>query len=557
MTRRGYFSLFILGLAVNLAAAWFVRQPGYMDAYYYFGGARELVRGRGFTEPYLWNYLDAPTGLPHPSHLYWMPLTSLVAAACMAVFGDTFRTAQLPFVFLAALLPPFTAALASRFNVPPSGDFATFNVQRSNVPPSGDFATFNARTPLIAGLLAVFPGFYLSYWATADTFALFGLLGAGCLVAAWRGSETGRARWWALSGLLAGLAHLTRADGILLVVVAAAWGLMAVRRKEERFAGSRKKEATGGRRWPSSFFLLPTSYFLTVLPWLVRNYLAVGAPLAPGASAALWLRDYNQLFSLAPPTAADFLAQGWRAILAARWSALLANLQTALTVQGMIFLWPFALLAARRLRPHPLLHLPLTYYLLLLTLMTLFFPFPGARGGLFHSGTVILPFVLALAPSGIVGAVQWVAARRRSWRPEVAAPVFMGGAVLLAAGLSLLLFRARVLGADPGHPAWNQADAVYDQIGAALPDGVTVAVNNPPGFTYHTGLPAIVILDGPPADLLTVAGRYGARYVVLDANLPAALAGLYLHPDGEPRLRRLRTFADGQGRPVTLYEVNR
>jgi hypothetical protein len=72
-----WISLFILGLFVaGLGAIW-IQSPGYMDADYYFATGQELSRGHGFIEPFLWNYLDDPAGLPHPSHLYWLPLTFL------------------------------------------------------------------------------------------------------------------------------------------------------------------------------------------------------------------------------------------------------------------------------------------------------------------------------------------------------------------------------------------------------------------------------------------------------------------------------------------------
>jgi hypothetical protein len=52
--------------------------PGYMDAEYYYAGAIRLHEGYGFTQPFLWNYLDEPAGLPHPRipigcrwHLDW------------------------------------------------------------------------------------------------------------------------------------------------------------------------------------------------------------------------------------------------------------------------------------------------------------------------------------------------------------------------------------------------------------------------------------------------------------------------------------------------------
>ena len=102
MSRRRWAALVVLGLLVAAIAARWVRAPGYMDADYYDVTARELAGGHGFSETFLWNYLDDPQGVPHPSHLYWMPLASVLAAAGMALFGNTFRAAQLPFVLLAA-----------------------------------------------------------------------------------------------------------------------------------------------------------------------------------------------------------------------------------------------------------------------------------------------------------------------------------------------------------------------------------------------------------------------------------------------------------------------
>jgi hypothetical protein len=53
--------LFLAALAVRLLIAWPLQQPGYADAYYYAVGARQLDKGQGFSEPFIWNYLDPPT----------------------------------------------------------------------------------------------------------------------------------------------------------------------------------------------------------------------------------------------------------------------------------------------------------------------------------------------------------------------------------------------------------------------------------------------------------------------------------------------------------------
>ena len=92
-------------LVVRSVAALLVEEPGYMDAYYYYHVARNLASGQGFVEQVLWNYLDDPAGLPHASNLYWMPLTAVLVAPGLALFGETFRAAQVPLVLLSPLVP--------------------------------------------------------------------------------------------------------------------------------------------------------------------------------------------------------------------------------------------------------------------------------------------------------------------------------------------------------------------------------------------------------------------------------------------------------------------
>ena len=69
-----------------------------------------------------------------------------------------------------------------------------------------------------------------------------------------------------------------------------------------------------------------------------------------------------------------------------------------------------------------------------------------------------------------------------------------------------------------------------------------VMVNNPPSFTYQTGLPSIVVPYGDEIDLLRAADQFGATWLVLDANRPEPLAGLYAAPNSERRLIPATTF---------------
>ncbi|MEA3350804.1 MAG: hypothetical protein U9Q82_09305, partial [Chloroflexota bacterium] len=201
MTLRYYTFLFILGLSGALLLSAFQPAPGYMDSEYYFATAMRIAGGKGFSEPFLWNYLDDPQNIPHPSHAYWMPLTSLLAAAGMRVFGTfTYLAAQSGFLLLAGLISPLTALLSYRLNR-------------------------DRFLAILSGLLAVFSVFYLPFLVVTDTFAIYMLLGVLFFLLLSPSPTLPRTpapglkhhRFFLplLLGLIAGLMHLSRADGVL------------------------------------------------------------------------------------------------------------------------------------------------------------------------------------------------------------------------------------------------------------------------------------------------------------------------------------------------------
>ncbi len=116
-----------------------------MDAEYYFSGGLQLFLGQGFQEPFIWNFLADPSRMPAPSHAYWMPLASILAAAGMKALGSpSFWAGKIPFLLLGACIPPLTALLSGRLN------------------------SERPQALWFAGLLAVFPGFYLAYLPTTQ-----------------------------------------------------------------------------------------------------------------------------------------------------------------------------------------------------------------------------------------------------------------------------------------------------------------------------------------------------------------------------------------------------
>jgi 4-amino-4-deoxy-L-arabinose transferase-like glycosyltransferase len=518
-SRRWIISLIAIGLAVNLFAAFWIQVPGYMDAEYYFATAQRLVDGNGFTEPFLWNYLDDPEGLPHSSHLYWMPLATVVSAVTMTVFGTEFRAAQIPFFVFATLIPALTALI-------------------------GLYLHGDRRWAWRAGLFATFPGFFLPFFFTTDTFVLFAIIGCSALWLMAEASQRPSALRWLGVGVLIGLGHLTRTDGVLLLAPAtlAIWWL---------------KDG----RW-RSFGVLILGYLIIVMPWWARNIFVIGSAFSPGTGRVLWLLSYDELFSYPAEilTPDRWLNSGIVAIVGARIAAIWTNMQRLIGENGVFFLAPFMILGARKFWAQRLVRLATAYMGVLFIVMSIVFPFAGSRGGFFHSGTALMPILWALAPIGLDDAILW-GARLRGWDKQDALKVFGLSAVVIAGILTLGLFWGKVVGPMPEIPRWNINLLTYDEVGDQLytldASPGTVAVNDPPGFHIATGLDAVVIPNGPPDTLAEVVERYHVSWVVLDVNRPEGLAGLYEVPTSIQWLELATYLNDPNGQPIFLFEVIR
>jgi hypothetical protein len=512
--------LYLLSLVILAGVAAFQHTPGYMDAEYYLAGGMSIA-SRSWEEPFIWNYLDDPTGLPHPAFSYWMPLASLLAAAGMSLAGNlSFWAGRIGFILLGAGVPPLTAALAYRLHP-------------------------ERKQALFAGLLAVFSGFYLPYLPTTDTFGLVMLIGGGFLFLgqALNAPQKDFNKPWMASGLslglgvLAGLMHLGRADGLLWLGVGAlavlGWPVSAWKKRLLRLGA------------------LALGYLLVMAPWTARNLREFGTLLSPAGLRPLWITTYDELYlypaSLLTPQ--RWLASGFPALLAARLKALGVNLQSLLAVQGQVFLLPLMLAGLWRLRRNPAVRLGGLAWLLILGVMTLVFPHQGWRGGYFHSAAALQPLLWAAAPLGLTVLVQWAGEKRR-WNIPQAQRVFRAGALVLAAGFSLALLAEQLFGwgapqATPGSsdlPAgWDAPAQRYARLGAGLseqniPLTAPVLVNNPPGFYLATGRPSLAAPDGSLETLQEVARRYGACWALLEPDHPQGLAALYTRPQSVPGL---------------------
>lgn len=512
MNRWGLLSLALLGFFAAWWTSRFQSAPGYMDAEYYYIGGLRLAEGEGFSEEILWNYLDDPRGLPHPSHGYWMPLTSLITAMGMTFSGSrTFVGARWIFLLLAALIPPLTAHLAF-------------------------LLTGRQNLALLSGLLAAFPGFYLVYLPTSDSFGICMLLGGLFFLSA--GSQSKLAPW--MMGLAAGLLHLSRADGILWLFVAMIFAAFQRKGQNGRFVRL---------RWLYSAGLCLAGYLIVMAPWMWRNLRVFGSLLSAGGSRSLWITQYDEMFIYPPSllTAERWLQSGWEEILSARGWALGLNLQTALAVQAEIFLAPLILIGLWRLRGDRRVQAGVLSWVFILATMTIIFPYQGGRGGFFHSGAAIQPLLWAVAPLGLETFIEW-GGRKRGWDALQARRVFGVALVLIAIILTVTLTFRRLAGGEFSERAWNANQWRYTQVELELARrGVdplaVIMTNNAPGYYAAAYRPAISIPYGDLQTLLEVAERYQARILLVEVE---QIQGEQLleRPGDRPGLDYLGTTAE-------------
>jgi len=486
MNWRYYVILFGLGLLVPFAVSRFQNSPGYMDADYYFAGGVELAKGNGFNEPYLWNYLDDPQGLPHPSHTYWMPLASIVSAIGMWIGGQTtYAAGRLPFIFLSACVPLITATL-------------TFDISR------------NRLLAIISGLLSVFSLYYAPFMPVPDNYAIFMLLGGTFLLLAPRGQK-----WIPFAlGTIAGLMTLARSDGLLWFGLA---GLTVMWRFVNKAGGTKYSLREWANLIVPAGLLTLFGYFLIMGAWHYRNYTLFDSFLSPGGGRLLWLQNYNQTFSYPAEsiTRQSFLEAGWNDAVKTRLAALNSNIGNMFAAQGGIFLFPFILIGVWELRKEFRVKIAVIGWSILFLVMTIIFPFAGARGSFFHAGAAFQPLWWAAAPVGLNVVVS--IARRRRLFADNAFSVFQGMLAILAVFMTYYLVNLRVLG------EWSTEDGVYPSVEQIFIDNgispqVGVIVRNPPGYYISSGRPAIALPYGNESVILKVAERYGAGLLVLESS---------------------------------------
>lgn len=525
MNKKIYFTIYCISVLCYAVLALIQKTPGYMDAQYYYAGAIQLAEGRGWTEPYLWNYMNSSGQLPVHSFLYWMPFTSILSAISIAIFHSTdYFVARLPFILLAALIPVMTAYWVTKFN------------------PERKFIILGAAVALLSG-------YYLPFITHTDTFVPFFVLGSGFFILTakmWQ-QEPGKKRRFYLPlflGLIAGCMHLTRADGILWI--SAAFLVILVKKvfvKKNGFPA----EYTAIHFLCDAFLIL-TGYLLVMGGWFGRNIGLFGSLFPPDNGRNLWLTQYNDLFYY-PASRIDvqhWLSLGWKSIVENRFQALSLNLQSLLAVMGGIVLFPFMILGFIKQRSSGILKLCLVLLGLEFILMSIVFPFAGGRGGFFHSGSAFQIILWSMVPIGFSTAIDF-GVKKRGWKPGRAWIMF-GTALLCGyAIVTMIAFSNKVQGFTNTDQGWDEQEKQYTLLVKELTRlGVSrsapIMIGNPPGYYLASNQMAVVIPEGGVEAVLAAAEKYHVEYLVIDQDHPASLDGLFSLTEDFPQFELIEMF---------------
>ncbi len=514
--------LYVLALAVRLVLIWHFPDPAYPDSFYYVDVARALAAGQGFTIDLIWIFpevggvLPADPVLPIPSNAHWMPLASLVQVPFLLVFGDVAWASALPFALIGAIAAPLTWAIARD-------------------------AGARKEVAIGAGFLVAIPVLSLTYMAQPDNFSLFQPLVAASLWLGARGLK-GYRRSFVVAGLLAGVATLSRNDGLLVL------GALGLAWVWDRWRASRE-DRSGGPTRPA----IPVAaavgcvalFALVMAPWWLRQ-LAVFGSISPSSASGkvFFIRDIGEWNSITVPATLDhLLGMGIGPLLTTRVGGLIAALMIFTTLIAGFVLAPFMVIGAWARRRSLDFGPFFLYAFLLFTFSTLVSAVHVPGGTFIHSAVALAPHAYILALEGVVIAVGWVAARRRAWDPMAATRVFIGATLAFAAVVAFF-------GSQFVHQVWADSRAKFVAVAGALDRAGAPATDrvmsiDASGTKYWTGRGGVVLVNDPIETVAAVAQAYDIGWLVLDGEDSVEAAAPILDDVGRP---------DWLGDPIVLRD---
>ncbi len=487
--------LYFVALTILSSTLIFQSDPGYMDSEFYYLGGKQLFNG-SLQIPVVWNYLDNPTNLPNPIFSYWMPFPSIVAALSMLIFGPSFLGSRILLLVLAAGLAPFTYWIAYKI-------------------------TTNRFTSIIAGSLAILSGFYLKFLTIPETILPYMFLGVlffyifGKLTSIEYQKEF-NSKDFLFLGLLSGLIHLTRVDGLLFFLLGLALIVFLLL----------KIHKNGKKMWIKNIAIFIGSYCLMMSFWFISNLHFYDLFISPASSKAIWIATYDDTF-IYPASRLNlnyWLENALKLRATQIFDAIKLNLGTLLGVQLMVFGLPLFVLGLKRNINNRVVRIGIIIYLFILISMTLIFPLAGARGGFLHSSSSVQILIWVLVADGLQGFFEW-GIRNRNWNLIRSQRMFGSAFIVIIFLFTFIIYKHDVIGASTKAFKWEQDYKQYEMIEAiiaqkSLNKSDVIMINNPLGYYYSTGRWSIVVPNAEINQLIELVNLFDVKYLVLDENLP-------------------------------------
>jgi 4-amino-4-deoxy-L-arabinose transferase-like glycosyltransferase len=513
-TMKPYSKLILIclgALALRLALTPFVRLPGIADPNHYYNLARRLATGHGFTIDYIWQFNNPPDTITHPED-YWMPLTGVVVAASMKVFGISVKAAIVPSILIGALALPLLAYWAAR-----------------------QMRCTETTSLFAAAAVAVLPEFVMNSLRT-DTTLLSALFVDLTILVLTHGVRHGGPRPFAMVGVLSGLAYLVRSDGALLIPMVFVTLLVYARWGRPYFKGL---------NW-RYLVLVPILAVLVALPWLVRNVRETGSLTTPKLDYMFFLTDYREHYVYSTKLSLNTLihSQTIGQLVGKRLFEMAASVKLMYTTLD-VFL-PVAvvggliLLMVSRDRDRLLILAP-TLILLggFFFFYTILVPFKSQGGSFKKTYLSLIPLLLPLAGYALERAIT----DRR----------LLSGTMLLAIGFmsanAIELSRADISSASRYLDQMRKVVAVARALPDTNGDGEIVLMDQDQFILGFLGMRSVVIPMESREVVLEVARRYRVDYLMMPPARPS-LDPIYEGKETDPRFVPVKAIP---GTYIVLY----
>lgn len=467
-------AIFAIAFIIRSILAYKSLHPGHGDNAFYFTLAQNIVNGRGFIIDYIWQYLTIPDNISHNAIEFWMPLSSVIMAAAMAIAGKSLFVALFPGI-LSGLLVPVIVYFWSR----------SFSESR--------FVQVGA-----AGLTLFLPTLVAFSIITDSTvyYVLFVSIAFFFMAKAQKKSI-----FYLCSAVFIGLAHLTRQDSVLLLPVL----LLMI------FVSSLR--VTAKLRW---LFLALIVYAAVFSPVWISNIKQFGVPLSPGPSKAMFLTCYEDHYSYGKDLGWDSYSKwGLGNMVSSRVKAATNNIRTLYDSTGGLILilaltGLIGLFYSGEWRNRWRLYLPpILYALILIFFYSIIVPFNAEGGAFYRSALSICPFLTVVAVDFIY--------RQINSRKMAVVLIWLIGFYLFgySSMLSVNLVKKH-----------NLLSAQMNELKIALKQHIvdgqetTVMTRIPWEVHFSTGFKTLQIPNNDPDTIYMVAKRYGANFLILPGQRP-------------------------------------